>query len=468
MAVPNKRNVLNGFEVYRERILSLPWIKGINIDEVREHLAGLENNRFASIQYKSSHLHPYIQPRGGFPLFKQQKNLSESLDKAGADFIPLTIDSYTRHNDYDKVSPLLKKSEKKGTNYLNGYPLVNHGYKCTRKLYKNIKKPVCLRHGTPDARLLVEMAIASGITEIEGGAFTYTIPYSKNFPIDQAIIYWQYVDRLCDHYSTSKRLIHRESFGPLTATMVPPMMMVAIELVEMLLAAEQGIKSFSVGFSQTGSITQDIALGQILKQKTKEYLKRFGFNDVKVYLVYHQWMGAFPADRKKASELINFSAMIAKLVKADKIVTKTKDEAFGIPTIEANCEAVRNVRHIFEKLNDTGVTENESIAAEAELIFHEVDYLMDTIFDIPGDVFWESAYQAFRCGFLDVPFAPHCMNKNDMLTLRDRFNSIRIKEPGMVPIDTKDLKQEHKLLKTNQDAYSSFVDKAIKDINIMI
>ncbi len=58
------------------------------------------------------------------------------------------------------------------------HPLINHGYRTTREMVTHFKTPISLRHGTPDARLLVEVALASGIFEIEGGPITYL-----NFPI---------------------------------------------------------------------------------------------------------------------------------------------------------------------------------------------------------------------------------------------------------------------------------------------
>ena len=104
---------------------------------------------------------------------------------------------------------------------------MSHGHELTRELYRGLDKPVSLRHGTPDARLLAEVAIASGIAEIEGGGICYCLPYSEGFPLDRCLLYWQYVDRVCALNSTPERPIHRESFGPLTATLVPPAIAVA-------------------------------------------------------------------------------------------------------------------------------------------------------------------------------------------------------------------------------------------------
>src|SRR6202789_2873807 len=222
MALPSAQAILPNIDKYRAQVLAHPLARGISPKEVRDHLASVPRQRFPRVAYESRGPDPCIQPRGGFPLFEAQHQLTRQLDQAGANFIPLTIDSYTRHNQYDTATKLLHRSEEEEKNYLNGYPLVSHGYELTRQLYCGLEKPVSLRHGTPDARLLAEVAMASGIAEIEGGAICYCLPYSEGFPLDRALLYWQYVDRVCAINSTDDLPIHRESFGPLTATLVPP------------------------------------------------------------------------------------------------------------------------------------------------------------------------------------------------------------------------------------------------------
>ena len=340
MARPSAKARLQEIERYREQVLSQPLAKGISSDEVRDYLATLPPGRYPKAAYSKPRSAPLTQPRGGFPSFEAQYRLTQELDAAGADFIPLTIDSCTRHNQYKTAEQLLRRSENEGKNYLNGYPLVSHGYALTRELYSGLNKPVSLRHGTPDARLLVEVAIASGIVEIEGGGICYCFPYSEGFPLDRSLLYWQYVDRLCAVNSTEDAPIHRESFGPLSATLVPPAIVVAIEIIEALLAAEQGVTSFAVSFGQTGSVVQDIATAYILKTLTREYLQMFGFESMRTYLVYHQWMGRFPPQRVKAAALIAGSSVIASIISADKIVVKTVDEALGIPDPWINADAV--------------------------------------------------------------------------------------------------------------------------------
>ena len=51
-----------------------------------------------------------------------------------------------------------------------------------------LKKPVQVRHGTPDARLLTEISIAGGFTSYEGGGISYNIPYSKDHSLEKRCV----------------------------------------------------------------------------------------------------------------------------------------------------------------------------------------------------------------------------------------------------------------------------------------
>jgi methylaspartate mutase epsilon subunit len=467
MALPSEKSRLQEIDQYRHQILAHPLARGLDQSEVAAFLAQLPRRRFPANAYADRGGLPFVQPRGGFPVFDAQLALTRRLDEAGADFIPLTIDSCTRHNQYDTASQLLKRSEEEGRSYLNGYPLVCHGHELTRELYRDLAKPVSLRHGTPDARLLAELAIGSGIAEIEGGGLCYCLPYSEGFPIDRCLLYWQYVDRICALYSTPGAPVHRESFGPLTATLVPPAIAVAIQVIEALLAAEQGVISFAVSFGQTGSFVQDIATAKVLRRLVRHYLDEFGFQAVKAFLVYHQWMGQFPADRDRAAALIAGSAVISSIIGADKIVVKTVDEAIGVPRPEVNAEAVSAVQYVLRTFGCAEPVNSPLIEAEASLIESEVRSILSAIFALSGDVFWESVYRAFQLGYLDVPFSPHADNANRLISVRDGNASIRIAAPGNVPISSSDARLEREMLQTRDDGDDKTYRKMLADITLM-
>jgi methylaspartate mutase epsilon subunit len=468
MATPSANARLTGIERYRQQVISHPLAHGISLTEVRSHLSTLPKRRFSRAAYAERGSTPCIQPRGGFPLFEAQYQLTRQLSDAGADFIPLTIDSYTRQNQYETSTQLLRRSEEEGKNYLNGYPLISHGYQLTRDLYRDIEKPISLRHGTPDARLLVEVAIASGIVEIEGGAMCYSLPYSEGFPLDRCLLYWQYVDRVCAVNSTEDAPVHRESFGVLTATLVPPAIAIAIEVLEALLAAEQGVTSFAVSFGQTGSIIQDLASARVLRELTRHYLRQFGFGSVQTYLVYHQWMGQFPPQREKAAALIAGSSVIASQIAADKIVVKTVDEALGVPRPEVNAEAVATVKYVLRTFGCAEPVTSPLVEREAGLIESEARRILDAVFGLPGDVFWESVFRAFRLGYLDVPFSPHIDNANKLISMRDANGSIRILERGNVPISDEDARHEQALLASREDRSDKTYRQLLADITVMV
>lgn len=463
MANPSCDNSFKNIECLRSLVLSQAWASDLDPEETGEYLATLSDNRFASKLFEKNDA-PFFQPRGGFSTFERQKILSEALSDAHADFIPLTIDSYSRHNDYDKAAVLLEQSEFANKEFLNGYPLINHGHLITRKLFDNIDRPICLRHGTPDARLLVEVALAAGLTEIEGGGLCYSIPYSSGYPLDKSLLNWQYVDRICAYFSTHERPIHRESFGPMTATLVPPAMVIAVSVIELLLAAEQGVKSMSVGFGQTGSILQDVATAKAMRKVCGANLKRFGFNEVKLRLVYHQWMGAFPVDRQQADILIGVSAFISKLINADKLVVKTRDEAFGIPTVEANCNAISSARFAMRSAFAGFGVSDETVEEESEMIAASADAVLEAIYTLPCSTFLTSIVKGVELGYVDIPFAPHSANANKLMCMRDKEGAIRIMKKGGVPIPEHVMEFELSRLKSRMAENKSVMDKILEDI----
>lgn len=468
MARPSDKARLHNIDLQRGHVLAHPLARGLDPAEVSRFLASVPRRRFPSVAYAERGAVPLIQPRGGVPVFDDQLRLTQALSDAGADFLPLTIDSCTRHNQYDTAAQLLRRSEEEGRSLLNGYPLVCHGHELTRHLYTGLDKPVSLRHGTPDARLLVEVAIASGIVEIEGGGLCYCLPYSEGFPLDRALLHWQYVDRVCALYSTPEQPIHRESFGPLSATLVPPAIAIAIEIIEALLAAEQGVMSFAVSFGQTGSFVQDVATARVLRRLARHYLNEFGFASMQLHLVYHQWMGQFPMQRERAAALIAGSALIAGVIGADKIVVKTVDEALGVPRAEVNAEAVDMVRYVLSSFSAPDAVDSPSIEAEAALVASEVRSILDAVISLSGDAFWESVYRAFQLGYLDLPFSPHADNANRLVSMRDANRSIRIVDPGSVPISAEDAAAERRLLESRTDRCEKTYRQMLSDIALMV
>ena len=436
MDIQNKRISDAEFEALRREVLAQwPTGKDVDLDEaIAYHKAMPASRKFGKklIEAKRSG-NTLVQPRAGVPVVEEHIKLMKYLEKEGeADLLPSTIDSYTRQNRYAEAENGIAESIRLGRAMLNGFPAVNHGVANCRKVVESVRVPMQVRHGTPDARLLTEITYAGGFTSYEGGGISYNLPYCKNSPMERTIRDWQYVDRLTGLYEEMGVSINREPYGPLTGTLVPPCISHAAAIIEALLAAEQGVKNITVGYGQCGNLVQDIAAIRTLQELTDEYLKIYGYHDVEVTTVLHQWMGGFPADEAKAFGVISSGSMTAALAKATKVIVKTPHEAIGIPTMEANAQGLRCTKQMVNMMIDQTL-QSDSLEQEKEIIRMETRAIVDKCFELGGGDIALGVCRGVEAGVLDVPFAPCRFNKGLMLPCRDNNGAVRILNPGNLP-----------------------------------
>ena len=297
------------FQVREEVLKGWPTGKDVDLEEaVKYHKSLPASKNFSKklLDAKKAGI-TLAQPRAGVALIDEHIELLNFLDtEGGADLLPSTIDSYTRQNKYENCEKGIEESKKAGRSLLNGFPGVNHGVTGCRRVVEATNLPLQLRHGTPDARLLSEIMLAAGFTSDEGGGISYNVPYAKSVSLEKTLIDWQYVDRLVGWYEEHGVSINREPFGPLTGTLVPPSMSNAVGILEGLMAAEQGVKNITLGYGQCGNLIQDVAAIRALESQAEEYFKEFGYNDIQLTTVFHQWMGGFPEDEAKAFGVIGW------------------------------------------------------------------------------------------------------------------------------------------------------------------
>jgi len=446
MDIQNKRISDEEFARLRQEVLT-QWPTGKDVDlqeAVDYHKAMPENRDFSKkLLNAKKEGRTLVQPRAGVPVVEEHIKLMQFLEKNGeADLLPTTIDSYTRQNRYEEAENGIKESARLGRAMLNGFPAVNHGVANCRRVIESVNVPVQVRHGTPDARLLTEIALAGGFTSYEGGGISYNLPYCKNIPMERTIRDWQYVDRLTGLYEEMGVSINREPYGPLTGTLVPPCISHAAAIIEALLAAEQGVKNITVGYGQCGNLVQDIAAIRTLQELTDEYLQKYGYSDVQVTTVLHQWMGGFPADEAKAFGVISSGSMIAALAKATKVIVKTPHEAVGIPTMEANAEGLRCTKQVVNMMADQ-IFRDVRMDEEEEIIRLETRCIVDKCFELGNGDIAVGVCRGVEAGVLDVPFAPCRANAGLMLPCRDNDGAVRILNIGNLPF-TQELKDFHK------------------------
>lgn len=361
------------------------------------------------------------------------KNLN-TLHRVGqVDLLSIAIDSYTKENHYDNAKIGLEDSIKSNKSLLNGFPLVNYGVKLVRKIINNVEVPLQIKHGSPDARLLIEMALLGGFSAFDGGGISHNIPCSKSISLKDSLENWKYIDRLVGFYEENGIKINREIFSPLTATLVPPAISNSIQILETLLAVEQGVKNISIGVAQYGNITQDIATLLALKEQIDFYLNIFSFKDINISTVFSEWIGGFPEEELKAYSLISYSATIALFSKANRVFIKNIDEYSKNSLGNTMVNSLILTKTILEIGNCQKINNYEEILLEKEQIKKETTQIMEKIFSICNADLRQAVIEAFEYGIIDIPFAPSKYNLGKMMPARDSEGMIRYLDIGNLP-----------------------------------
>jgi len=447
MAILNKKLDNDTFFKIREEVLNQwPTGKEVNFEEaVAYHKAQPDSKVFAKkLAAAKASGETLIQPRAGVALPEEHLQLLQTLQNEGeADLLPSTIDAYTRHNRYNDCARGIEESRQAGRSLLNGFPAVNHGVQVCRHIINGLNVPVQVRHGTPDARLLTEITMAGGFSSYEGGGISYNIPYSKSIPLEKTLYDWQYCDRVIGMYEEAGVMIDREPYGPLTGTLVPPSVSHAVAIIEALLAAEQGVKNVTVGYGQCGNLVQDVAAIRTLESLTRYYLDLYGYTDVNVYTVFHQWMGGFPQDEAKAYGVISWGSATAAIAGATKVIVKTPHEAMGIPTAAANAAGLRTTKQLVVMLRDQKMIDTPDLIQEKEIIEAETKAMMEAVYRLGEGDLVQGVVRSFEAGVLDIPFAPSSQNLGKALPARDNRGAVRFLDTGNLPF-SEDIKAFHK------------------------
>jgi methylaspartate mutase epsilon subunit len=375
-----------------------------------------------------------VQPRGGFGTFKDQKELMQIIDKEGlADIVPTTTDSYTRNEQFSLAQKGIDESEKLGRSLLNGYPIVNYGVAKASELIDAIDKPAIMLTGTTMPKLTGEIGFAAGYTGYLGSGIAYTTSYIKELSIEDGIKNYQYLDRLSAMYLDHGVELHRRQPGFLTGTNIPPSIAIIIAILDLLLAAAQGVKNYGLEMGETLHLIQDAAAVKACKELCQEYLSIKGYHDVFTPITLLHWMGAWPQDEAQAASLVSYGGTLAAISGASSVTTKTLHEAFGIPTPKINADGLRMTRMAIYLARNIKLDSMPEFQNEVNLIKSEVRPIVNKVLEMgDGDVALGSV-RAFEAGILDIPWSPNKWVKSKVMPARDVDGCLRILDPGNMP-----------------------------------
>ena len=410
---------------------------------------------------------PLFQPRTGVADIEQQITLLQHLEAEGSDVSSVQLDAASRSRMYDKAELGKDLSIERKQSQLNGFPIPVYGVKEVRRLITSLKRPFQLRGGGPDHRFTYEIALAAGITAVEGGCICYCLPYDKLTNPIESLRNWQFIDRLSAFYEEVHDVsINREYFGTLTATLIEPSLAISVNVIQAILTAQQGVKNITVGYAEQGNRAQDIAAIQIMEEQVNAFLRLYGFMDVRVTTVYHQFMAAFPSDYKKAEDLIFNSSITATLAGATKVMVKTAVEAIRIPDRFDNAKAVKLSKQGALTAHHSMV-DKEKLKIEKQLIRSEVKQIMDAVMQLSSGSIAKGAIKAIEAGILDIPWSPSIYNKGKVVGVRDIDGAVRFYDFGNLPFDekTKDFHREKVVIRKNMERDSSIFSLLEKDLS---
>ncbi len=345
----------------------------------------------------------------------------------------LFSDTYTRKGDFKKAAAGIERSKKEGMNMLNGWPVVCFGVEEARKITKAAKCPLNLNSADEDARLQTEIVFAAGWNGGNNNPIMTAIAHSKNIPMDKLLKIKQYDARLGGIYTENGVPICPHNASNLSGYDAPAMRSYT-NVVQVLLAAEQGIKYSHVMHGLGMNMIQDTAMGRVTEKLCNEYCERFGYKDMTFIIGGYPFLGAWPPRLEEAHAMIAWNALIDIMGGFTNIVLKCEDEAFGTPSKEGMANSVRLARHLVTLLGDQKVADSDRLKLEEKMIEMEARAILDKTIEAGDGDIAIGLCKAIEAGWFDTMVSPWCHVKGKVEYIRDAENAVRYFNYGNVPI----------------------------------
>ncbi|MCL2125258.1 MAG: methylaspartate mutase subunit S [Oscillospiraceae bacterium] len=424
----------------RKEVLS-GWPTGaeVDFDEAVEYQKKLpENRNFGKILAKyHAEGKLGLYPRSGVPTVEGEIELLRSMNEVGVRLFPFTTDSYTRNMQLEKAQQGLDESIKTGKAKLNGFPIICHGVKQTRKVVESCEGGFDVRSSMKANSFVAEIAFASGMTCMPNSPFGWIGSYDKLASVEECLSTAQYLGRLAGYYADRGVYISITNHGWLFNGIVPMYINTATKIIEALLTAGQGAKSSIPLMNFQGNINQDVADFYAVRNLLRKYLDKFGFTDVVIPGVIgdQSMLYPFPQDIGSAFGYINYIATIAAMAPIDGCSVKTVDEASGVPSIESHMQTYRSAGWIFDVVRQQKIQlMNDDIKLEQHMSELAVSAIIDKVAEMgDGDVV-VGIEKAINAGVLDSPFCLNVNAKDQVLGVKDLQGASRYLDYGNLPI----------------------------------
>jgi glutamate mutase epsilon subunit len=370
-----------------------------------------------------------VQPRMGFSApDRMREGLLAVKRAAGATAGTITLDSYTRVNRHQSALRHIDEAET-----LNGYPIVAYGPDATRAMLDGIEDaefPIQVRHGSADPREIFAAMLEAGLFATEGGPISYCLPYSR-MPLAEAVPAWRESTEILAQAQAGGAPVHMETFGGcLLGQLCPPSLLVAVSVLEGIFFHTHGLNDLSLSYAQQTSPAQDREAVAALRRLAEEFLP-----GVDWHVVIYTYMGLFPSTLDGAQALLDESVRLASESGAERLIVKTALEAFRIPTIEENVEALERSADLALQVRRMSMADGlyfDMYEPESET-YIEARGLVEGVLGLDSDID-NALLTAFERGILDIPFCLHPDNRNESRSVIAADGRLQWLDTGQMPI----------------------------------
>ena len=387
-------------------------------------------------KYKAEHK-TGLYPRSGTPILEQEIELLRGMNEVGVYMFPFTTDSYSRNMRFDMAQQALEESIRTGTPKLNGYPIINHGVKNTRRVVESCIGAFDSRSSREGQAFIAEMSFASGISAIPQSMFGWVAGYDKRATPQECIQTAQYSARLSGYYAERGHIINHATHGWLANGVIPTYVGIACQVLEAILSARQGAKSFSPMLNFNGNMAQDLGEFRAGERVYRDLLDKYGHADCEIpgVICNQSFLYTFPRDVGMAFGYINYTAMLGALANVPACSVKTIDEAIGVPSLESHQQTYRSANWIYNVVRQQDFhIESRDIDMEEKMCYMAVTAIVDKVMEMgEGDVA-VGIVKALDQGVLDCPFSISMHLQDNTLGVRDLHGAVRYLEYGNVPI----------------------------------
>jgi len=185
------------------------------------------------------------------------------------------------------------------------------------------------------------------MSSVTAGPIYYTAHYSRDTSFVETIANWQYVFRLIGRYAELGVPIGLQIHGIGTSTPFPNTLLGVCCVLETLIAAAQGARSFSLDARLMGNLVQDVAGVRAIREVAEDYVcGRFGYHDAVITIDRKSWSGRYPEDMARAYGIVCYNAMSGMLAGANEFIANSVGEGIGIPVKETNADTLKAIRQV--------------------------------------------------------------------------------------------------------------------------